>query len=134
MAKLKVIRTDPDRMEDGVWRKYIDDVELLIASVNNRGYHDAKDRLLRPHLRQVRAKALSPDEVLEIIKPAVAHHILKGWKNIQDDNGTEIPFSPQTALEFFRDPGLADLYSFVLEVSGEIENYRQQLLEEAAGN
>ncbi len=134
MAKIGSIKTDRDKVEEGVWRTYVQDVRLLIASVNNPAYREHKDRLLRPHLRQLRAKELAPEQVLEIIKPAVAHHILKGWQNLQDDSGAEIPYAPQTALEFFRDPAMADLYGFVLEVAGEVDNYRQELLEDARGN
>lgn len=134
MAKLKAIRTDLDKIEDGVWVDYIDDVKLCIASVNSKAYREHKDRLLRPHLRQLRAKEIQADQILEIIKPAVAHHILKGWKNIQNDQGAEIPYAPETALEFFRDPEMGDFYGFVLEVAGEVNNYRQELLEDARGN
>jgi hypothetical protein len=134
MAKLKLIRTDLNKIEDGVEVDYVEDVKLVIASVNSKAYREHKDRLLRPYLRQLRSKEIPPEQVLEIIKPAVAHHILKGWKNIQDDQGADIPYSPQTALEFFKDPTMGDLYSFVLEVAGEVNNYRQELLEDARGN
>jgi hypothetical protein len=134
MAKLKAIRTDLGKIEDGVWVDYIDDVKLCIASVNSKAYREHKDRLLRPHLRQLRAKEIQADQILEIIKPAVAAHILKGWKNIQNDLGAEIPYVPETALEFFKDPAMADFYGYVLEVAGEVNNYRQELLEDARGN
>ncbi len=134
MAKIGSLKTDLDKVEDGIWQTYVADVRLRIASVNNKAYRAHKDQLLRPHLRQLRAKEVPPEQVLEIIKPAVAHHILKGWQNLQDDSGAEIPYSPQTALEFFRDPALGDLYAFVLEAAGEVENYRQEMLEDARGN
>jgi hypothetical protein len=134
MAQLKILRTDLNKSEDGVWVDYVEDVRLCIASVNSKAYREHKDRLLRPHLRQLRAKELPGEQVLEIIKPAVAYHILKGWKNVQDDHGAEIPYAPQTALEFFQDPTMQDLYTFVLEIAGEVSNYRQELLEDARGN
>jgi hypothetical protein len=134
MARLKAIRTDLDKIEDGIWVDYIEDIKLCVASVNNKAYREHKDRLLRPHLRQLRAKEIGSDQVLEIIKPAVAHHILKGWANIQNDQGADIPYSPETALEFFRDPTMRDFYDRVLEVAGEVNNYRGELLEDARGN
>jgi hypothetical protein len=134
VAKLQLIRTDLDKTEDGVWVKYLDDVELCIASVNNKAYREACERLWRPHLREMRMKQMSTQAIAELTKPAVAQHLLKGWKNIQDDDGAEIPYSPQKALDLLRDPALQDFYNFVVDVAAEAQNYRQELLEDSEKN
>jgi len=140
MAKLRLIRTDERKIEEGVWVKYLDDIELCIASTDNAAFVEHKNRLLRPHIRDMRAKqavndnAAVADIVNEAIKPAVARDILRGWKNIQDDDGKDIPYAPQTALDFFRQPSMRDLYKFILEFATEVQNFRQELLEEAEKN
>jgi len=134
MAKITEIRTDMEKAENGVLVDYAAGIKLRIASINGAKYKKHRSRLLKPHLRQVRTKKLSADEVLEIIKPAVANHVLVGWENLEDEAGNEIPYTPEKALEFLKDPTLSDLYNFVLEIAGENEVYRHELTEEAEGN
>jgi hypothetical protein len=134
MAKLSSIKTDLSKVADGVWVTYGDtDIELLIASTESRPYKRARDRLMKPHLRQVR-KRMTGEEILDVIKPAVAKHILLDWRNLQDDDGQLISYSPEKAMEFFENPALGDFYTFILEVAGETAMFRQQDLEDAAGN
>ena len=134
MAKITEIKSDMEKVEKGVEVDYAAGIKLCIASINNSDYKKARTRLLRPYLRQVRAKALTSDQILDILKPAAAKHLLVGWKNIEDENGKPIDYSPDKALEFFNDPALSDLYNFVLETAGENEVYRQELTEDAEGN
>jgi len=134
MAKITSIMTDLNKGESGVWVDYAEGIKLCIAGINNTAYKKKRNLLMKPYLKQVRSKALTSDEVLEIIKPAVAEHLLVGWKNLEDENGAPIAYSPEKALEFFKNPALSDLYQFVLETAGENDVYRQELLEDAEGN
>ena len=132
MAKISEIMSDMDKVENGVWEKYSAGIELLIANINNTKYRKARSRLLKPHMR--RLKFISADEILDLIKPAAAKHLLIGWKNIEDEKGNPIPYSPEKALEFFNDPKLVDLYNFVLEIAGENTAFAQELKEEAGND
>ena len=134
MAKLGEIKTDMDKAQQGVWQPYILDIELLIASINNPKYKQERSRLIKPHQRRIRSGEMSAEKVLEILKPAVAKHLLLDWKNIEDDNGQPIPYSPEKVLELFNDPTLSDLYDFVLETAGEKELFRKELQQESAKN
>jgi len=77
---------------------------------------------------------LADDRIEKVTKPAVAKYVLVGWKNIQDEEGNDIPYSVEQSLEFLRDPQLADLYEFVMVVAGNAGNFRAEMMEESAGN
>ena len=134
MAKITEIMSDLERVENGVWVDYAAGIRLCIASINNAQYKRQRGRLLKPHLRQIRSGQMTAEQILDVLKPAAARHLLVGWENIEDENGRPIAYSPEQALAFFSDPALADLYQFVLETAGENEVYRRQLLEDAEGN
>ena len=134
MAKITAIKSDMDKVEKGAWVPYAEDIQLCIASINNKAYKKVRSRLLKPHLRQIRSQTMTSEEVLDVLKPAAAKFLLVDWKNIEDEDGKAIPYSPDKALEFFEDPALSDLYSFVLETAGESELYRQEMMEDAAKN
>jgi len=134
MAKITEIMSDMEKVEKGVWVDYAAGIKLCIASINNTQYKKARSRLLKPYLRQVRAKAMNAEEILDILKPAAAKYLLIDWKNIEDEEGNLVEYSYEKALEFFKEPALSDLYNFVLETAGENEVYRQELVEDAEGN
>ena len=134
MAKISSVKLDMDKVEKGVWHDYAEGIRLCIASISNNEYKKARDKLLASHLRQIRARTLTSDEVLDILKPAVAKHLLVNWSSIEDETGKTIPYSYEKALEFFNDPALSDFYSFVLDTAGENSAYRQELIEDAEKN
>lgn len=134
MAKLTAIKADLDKVEHGVWTRYELGIELLVANINSKPYRRARDAILRPHLRQIRSRQLSNDEIVDLLKPAAAKYLLLGWKNIEDDHGVAIPYSPEMALEMFEDRALHQFYLDVLELAGETDQYRESLLEDAEKN
>lgn len=134
MAKIGSIALDLGAVEEGKWVTHPSGVRLRIASVNSRAYKEARERLLRPHLRDLRSGRLTTDDILEIVKPAVAEHLLLEWAALEDDAGKPIPYSPAKALEYFRDRRFVEFFRFVLEIAGEEEEFRQQTLEESAKN
>lgn len=134
MAKISAIKQDADKVDNGTMVRYAEDIMLRIANINNAAYREARTKILKPFLRQIRSKAMTAEEVLEVIKPAVAKHLLLGWENLQDDTGTEIEYSAEQALKFFRDPALSDLFMFVIETAGENELYRVEEREESEKN
>ncbi len=134
MAKLSTLEMDPDLIEQGKRFPWKEDVVLIVASVRNQAYQEHVRALCRPHLAELRSEHCPPGRRLEIIKPAVARHLLKGWENLQDDEGREIVYSPEKALELLNNPRLPSLCEDVLNFAGDDDRYRQQLLEDAEKN
>ena len=134
MAKLSSIKADMEKVDKGRRVPYAPGIELLIASSHNQAYRTARTEILKHYMRSRRSRSLTPDEIVELIKPAVAKHLLLGWWTLEDEEGKAIPYSPKQALEYFNNPELRDLYDFVLVEAGENEAYRQEILEGEAGN
>lgn len=134
MAKISSIKTDLKKAESGVWIPFGSGIELCIASTNTPEFRQARTKLLKPHARLIRAKLLSFEEAINVLKPAYAKHVLVGWKNIEDENGSDIPYSPEKALEFFNDKSLSTLFDFVLETANEEELFRLEDMDDAVKN
>lgn len=134
MAKLTEIRTDLEKVEKGVWVDFLADIKLCIASVNNPNYKQHRSRLLKPHLRRIRGNQMSQDEILDVVKPAIAKHILVDWKNLEDESGKPIKYSSDKALDLFMDKELSSLFDFVIETMGDSELFRLECLDEAEKN
>lgn len=43
-----------------------------------------------------------------------AEHVLVNWKGLKDDDGVEVPYSADAAMELFNSPGGDELYSELL--------------------
>lgn len=133
MADLKRIKVDNEKIESGVWVDYVEDIQLCIANINNPAYKEARKKALKPHLRQMRLGKIESDQVLDILKPAVAKHVLLGWKNIEEDN-KPLEYSSQKALELFKDPEMFTFFDFVLETASENEFFKQDMVEDGVKN
>lgn len=125
---------DLEKVEKGTWVDYAADIKLLVANINNAEYREARQRILKPHTRAIRSGTLSGEKVTELLKPAVARHLLLGWKNLEDAKGKPLTYSPEKALELFKDPACADLFLFVLETAGDSETFRKEDFQDSAKN
>lgn len=138
MARLNRIATSTERAADGQWVEFCpaqgDEpaLELKIARVGNPKYNQRLQELVRPHRRKVR---MGFDEDLEeFVKVAVAEHVLVDWRGLEDEDGKAIPYSKEKSTELLTNPSYSDLFDFVMDVGGDAAVYREQAIEEAAGN
>lgn len=131
--KLNNMRIDLQKELDGVWIPYIGDVQLLVARMTNDRFQASQRRVLRE--KGVNSMQDLPEEdVAEMSKPGVAEFVLLGWKNIEDEDGNEVVYSKEKALEIFNDPELSDMYTFVVTRAQKASLFRQKDEEEMAGN
>ena len=77
---------------------------------------------------------MTPEDTERTTKEAIAHTIVLGWRNLEDDNGNSIPYSPEKALEFLKDPEMLDFYNWVLLTANNAELFRKQFDAESEGN
>jgi len=118
-VKLNRIRQDLDRAGKGVWCPYVEDVELLIGGSSQQEYANYIRRATKPYQNLIRRDQMPDDKAQEIMVRGAARYLLLGWKNLQDDNGEDIPYSEDKAHELLSDPRLRDLYRFVTDMSNE---------------
>lgn len=134
MGKLTALRTDPNKESQGVWIDYEDDIKLKLGRMNSPAFEKFVADRQATSIGRFRRVKQSDAERDKLVEEAVASTIILDWKNIQDDSGNDIPYSKEKALEFCRDPGLRDFYRFVLIEASQADNFKKEILEQAAGN
>ena len=134
MARLSAIAVDIQKSIDGIWCPFFAGIELKIARINNPAYTKELEKLEQPYLRQIRTASLDMETRLSLNMQAAAKCILVGWKNIQDDSGNEISYSPEKALEFLKNPSYVRLNDFVMGKAYDYDLYSQETKAESAKN
>lgn len=133
MAKLSTIKIDNDKAS-GIWVEYSLDIKLKIASLRNKGYQAFIRKEGKEYQVQI-AHGVLNDEALEpIFIRALAKHVLVDWKNIEDDDGSPIPYSQEKAEEILANPEYRDLLDFVMATAQDRERYRVEVDEAIEGN
>jgi len=132
--KLSAIRADLDKELQGAWVSYAGDIVLKIARWNNERCQEVYRKLLEHRKVLLNAKELTEEQRIDVQKEAASQTILLDWKGVEDDAGQLIPYSSQTALEWFRDKELWRLWQFVFVQSLEEENFRKEQVQEAEKN
>lgn len=134
MGKLSRYRLDKDKSVEGVWVKFGDGIEVRIARMYNPEFNNYYAKISEPQLNRIRRKTADRETKIELMKNSVAHCIIMDWKNMEDDNGKTIKYSPEKALEIISDPANVIFYDFVLDVSASFQLFFEQQKEDAAKN
>lgn len=134
MARLSKLRVDTNKVVNGVWVKYREDIEFLVARNPNPKFNAKLDELFYPHLASIRAKTFDSklDEALTL--EAVCEFILLDWKGLEDDNDKPIKYSKEKAMEIMGNEEYQDIYKFILLMSKSSALYRYQEVEAASKN
>lgn len=124
---------------EGVWVEYSENKDGTVCAFkvsrmgkSNKKYTKALDRATKPVRRQIELKTLKDDKAEEIFLQVFVDTVLLDWRNVQRQDGTEIPFSKEKAMEVMR--ALPDLYDDLQEKAKEMALFRQEVLEEEAKN
>ncbi len=129
--KISKIKRDINAVVDGIWvTRVIDDLDVKVASTDSRKYTDSLRVALKPYQRNL--KNMENDQFAQIQNKCVAKYILLDWKNLVGDDGVEIPYSSEKALELLNDPEMADFRETILNLSSEQELFRKEALAELA--
>lgn len=134
-------RTDPKLEEEGVWLKFGEDAELLIARWNNP---KARESIVR-HAKNLATsdddavslekKLLSNDSsTLQLLANVLADAIFLGWRGNMTLNGEPLEYSRDQCYELMVDPYLRDLREIVLSSAMTREAFLLRQEEELVGN
>ncbi len=113
----------------GVWctLENFGDAEFLIAAAGNKKYNEfIQKKSLTLKRGGFRAKAE------EIVREGVATHILLDWKNVTDDNGAPVEYTPSIGITMFKDSEF--FYQAIVEESENLRANIQDYDEEAEKN
>lgn len=132
--RLSSLKTDAKRSEEGVWQEIGEGFEVKVARLGHPEYKAYVAKLSKPHLRSIQREGIGSAKLREIQQRAVSRHILLDWRGLHDDDGSEIPYSQEKALELLSDPDYSELLDIILELAQDVELFRAASVEEAAGN
>ena len=99
---------------------------------SNKRYSKVLEAATRPYRRQIELGTMNNDKAEEIFLGVFVDTVLKGWKNVRDENGAELPFNKQSATKLFKD--LPEVYERLQEEAKLSANFRDVALEEEVKN
>lgn len=119
-------KTDEKLSEDGV-EFFIGRTTFKLRhfSQTNPRVRAAFAKHYKPVARQVDLGTLDPKEDLVIRIKIFIDVSLIGWSGLEDENGEEIEFSKEAALELFK--RLPDLFTALWDHANDFKNYREDL-------
>ena len=139
MGLYQTFKTDNQLERDGVILSYGVNskgkpIEIRIARAGGSNMKFAKrmEAAVKPYKRQIQNEVMDNEQALAITRQVFAETVVLGWENVEDENGDELPFSPEACVKLFED--LPDLFADVQEQSQRIALFRQELREDASKN
>jgi len=139
--KLSSMLVDSDAVENG-------DVVLIMKGeggesdfkVHVRGYQNAdyvrrQREMLSAAQAEIGLAAVIPDEKSKAIDLALlCETVLVGWEGLVDDDGKEIPYSPEKAIEILGDPDARQLRTRIENAAAQMSSRRKKKVDDAAKN
>lgn len=123
--RLSELRLSLDRIDSGVWWNYAtnatcdgnaphaSDLCLLVVPYVGSGFDGAFQELLRPYFELLRKGELPEATRAKLMGEAHAKTVLRGWANLEEDDGTPLPWSEAKAAELMSDRRWLVLSTFV---------------------
>lgn len=99
---------------------------------SNKIYSKALEAATRPYRRQVELGTMKNEVAENLFMGVFVDTILKGWVNVQDEKGKEIPFSKEAAISLLTE--LPDVYERLQDEAKLSANFRDDALEGEAKN
>lgn len=106
--------------------------KLARAGGKNVAYGKAMERHTKPVRQLISLNLITPDKAASIMRQVFIESVLKGWENVEDRDGNELPFTPENAEKLFID--LPDLFATLDEYSKEAAVFRDNEVKADAKN
>lgn len=139
MSLYSQFATDKSAEVEGVWVEYganedgsIPAFKISRMSKANKKYTKALERATRPHRRAIELETMNNDLAERLFMEVFVDTVLLDWKGIKQRDGEELEFCKKNALKLFED--LPELYDDLQEKAKKASLFREETLEEEAGN
>jgi len=130
---LNLFKTDEKKSDEGVWCPVDAVTEIKIARYGNRVFQRALKNAMKPYKQLIDRGAIDDDTADRVLVTAIADGILLDWRGMTR-NGKELPYSREEAVKILLDKSLRDFRALVVELSQDMQMFRDAEIEEAAGN
>lgn len=139
MSLFEQFETNAEKESEGVEIQYGPNKDKTIPTFiisrmgkSNKRYSKALEAATRPYRRQVELGTLKNETAETLFMGVFVDTVLKGWKNVQDRDGTEIPFTKDAATRLLTD--LPELYEDLQDKAKSASLFREESLDDEAGN
>lgn len=138
--------TRPKSLDAGEWVEWGMGLAYLIRPSRNkdrdlyvarRGVEEARKRAMETSGNRLDDSEadFDPEASLDLQMEATAHTVLVGWRGMGEDDGSEMAYSPEKALELFRSgPVGYETYRQVLVEADRIQRAALKVAKDAEGN
>lgn len=99
---------------------------------SNKAYSKSLEAATRPYRRQVELGTMKNEVAEGLFMGVFVDTILRGWKNVQDENGQPIAYSKDAATALLNE--LPDVYERLQEEAKLSANFRDSALDAEAKN
>lgn len=130
---------DASKEQEGVEVQYAPNKDKSIpsfvisrASKANKAYSKALEKATRPYRKQIDMGTMDNDVAEGIFKRVFVQTVLKGWSNVELDDGVKLDFTEDNAIRLFEE--LPELYDDLREKANGAALFRDEKQEEEAGN
>lgn len=119
LAGLKV---DEEKAKNGIWVDYIHGVRFLIGRAGSVAYNKQLSNSWKEHENALQADTPEAEELGQrLVAEAVANNELLDWTGVVDEEGNELPYSKEKAVEYLL---IDEVFDFVKSHSAKRENWR----------
>lgn len=139
MSLYSQFATNKEAEVDGVWVEYganedgtIPAFKISRMSKANKKYTKALEKATRPHRRAIELETMNNDLAERLFMEVFVDTVLLEWKNIRNRDGEEVTLSKDSAMKLFGE--LPELYDDLQEKAKKASLFREETLEEEAGN
>lgn len=107
-------------------------IRISRAGGANTAYLRRAEAVLKPYRRQIQSDTMDRSLIDDITRQLFAETVVKGWENVQDENGNDIPFTVENCVDLFTK--LPDLFADVQEQAQRSALFRANITEIDSGN
>jgi hypothetical protein len=107
-------------------------IKLARAGGKNSAYNKMLEFKTKPHRRAIQTGTIDLETANGIFHEVYAETVVKGWENMEDENGKPLPYSKENVIKLFVD--LPDFFAEMKEMATGFALWREQELEDDLGN
>ena len=133
----KIFHTDEVAEKEGFELEVFDGdvvIKIMLARAGgaNKKFAARLEARMKPYKRKAEAGQLEESISEDILVRTIAETLILGWVGISDEDGEEVPYTTDNAVELLK--ALPNLRDLIFEEAQRISNFQQIEREEGSGN
>ncbi len=131
---LSMFQTDKSKEKEGIELDFLNGLVVTVrrAGGSNQKFHNVTRREMKKYQHAINAGTLSTEQDRAIMVVVYVDSVIIGWEGLTDDDGKEIPFERNQAIEVLTEN--PDFFDAIKDQCEDMENFKSAELKEAAKN